>query len=77
MTRWDQPTSFAYRWHLRQDRDDATDVSIEFVEAGDGAEVRITHRGWERLGAKGPDLHQRNRQGWAGLLPHFQAACAT
>lgn len=77
VTRWDPPTSFAYRWHLRQDRDDATDVSIEFVEAGDGAEVRITHRGWERLGAKGPDLQQRNRQGWAGLLTHFQAACAT
>ena len=66
---------FAYLWHLRQDRADATEVEVSFSPAPDGAEVRIVHRGWERFGAKGPDLQQRNRQGWAGLLPHFQEAC--
>ena len=40
-----------------------------------GAEVRITHDGWERLGARGPDLHERNHEGWAGVLPHYRAAC--
>lgn len=74
VTGWDPPTMFAYRWHLRQDRDDATEVELEFIEIGGDTEVRIVHRGWERLGAKGSDLQQRNRQGWAGLLPHFQVA---
>lgn len=73
---WDPPTRFAYLWHLRQDRADATEVEISFTPAPGGAEVRIVHRGWERLGAKGPDLQSRNRQGWSGLLPHFQEACA-
>jgi hypothetical protein len=73
---WNPPESFAYRWHLRQDRADATEVSIEFLEADDGARVRIEHRGWERLGARGPDLLQRNRQGWAGVLPSFESACS-
>ena len=76
VVRWDPPGAFAYRWHLRQDREDATDVVIEFTDADGGAAVRITHTGWERLGAKGPDLQHRNRQGWTGLLPHFQQACA-
>jgi hypothetical protein len=74
---WDPPRGFSYRWHLRQDREDATDVSIEFVDAAEGAEVRITHRGWERLGAKGPDLRERNVAGWSGLLPSIEAACAS
>ena len=43
VTGWDPPRGFSYRWHLRQDRDDATDVTIQFVDAAEGAEVRITH----------------------------------
>ena len=27
------------------------------------------------LGARGPDLQQRNRHGWSGVLPSFQDAC--
>ena len=74
---WEPPTRLVYRWHLRQDRADATEVEIAFGSAPEGAEVRISHRGWDRLGAKGPDLQQRNRQGWAGMLPHYQRACGT
>jgi uncharacterized protein YndB with AHSA1/START domain len=73
---WDPPATFTYRWHLNQDIADATEVTIAFRPADDGTEVHIVHRGWERLGAKGPDLQQRNRHGWAGVLPQFQGACA-
>lgn len=73
---WRPPTSFTYRWHLNQQVADATEVTIEFLEAVDGAEVRITHRGWERLGTKGPGLQQRNRQGWEGVLPQYERACS-
>jgi hypothetical protein len=38
--------------------------------------VTIVHRGWERLGAAGPERRERNARGWGGLLPHFEAACA-
>jgi hypothetical protein len=34
--------------------------------------VTIVHRGWERLGAAGPDRRERNRRGWEGLLPHYR-----
>ncbi len=75
ITSWNPPSSFSYRWHLRQDRQDATDVTVEFVDLADEAEVRITHSGWERLGVRGPDLQGRNRDGWAGVLPSFRVAC--
>ncbi len=76
VTVWNPPRSFSYRWHLRQDPDDATDVTVEFVEADGGAEVRIVHRGWERLGGRGQELRERNTQGWSGLVFYFERACA-
>ena len=75
VTRWEPPNRIAYLWHLRQDRADATEVEITFAaDEHDGTAVSIEHRGWERLGARGPDRRQQNQQGWEDLLPHFQTA---
>ena len=75
VTCWEPPNRIAYLWHLRQDRADTTEVEITFVaDESDGTAVSIEHRGWERLGARGPERRQQNRHGWDSLLPHFQAA---
>jgi uncharacterized protein YndB with AHSA1/START domain len=71
---WEPPRRLVYSWHLRQDRADATEVEITFAAEGEGTAVTIVHRGWERLGARGPELRERNTKGWAGLLPHYVAA---
>ena len=71
---WEPPRRLVYSWHLRQDRADATEVEITFTDAGEGTAVAIVHRGWERLGARGPDLRERNTRGWAGLLPRYVSA---
>jgi uncharacterized protein YndB with AHSA1/START domain len=73
---WEPPRRLRYLWHLRFDRADATEVEIAFAPAAEGTAVTIVHRGWERLGAKGPERRTRNERGWAGLLPHYVAACA-
>ena len=76
---WEPPHRLVYLWHLRFDRSDATEVEIRFApESADAATTAVTivHRGWERLGAKAPERRARNRRGWDGLVPHFQAACA-
>lgn len=75
VTVWEPPERLAYLWHLRQDRDDATQVEITFTGSEQRTTVRIIHSGWERLGAKGSDLRGRNRAGWDGLLPRYVAAC--
>lgn len=72
---WEPPERLAYLWHLRQDRDDATRVEITFSGSEERTTVRVVHSGWERLGAKGSDLRDRNRAGWDGLLPRFVEAC--
>jgi uncharacterized protein YndB with AHSA1/START domain len=74
---WEPPRRLAYLWHLRADRSDATEVEIAFTEqAGHTTRVDIEHRGWERLGGRGPERREANARGWAGLLPHFVAACS-
>jgi hypothetical protein len=77
VTIWEPPGRLAYLWHLRRDRADATEVEIRFTERGHATTlVEIEHRGWERLGAEGTTWRDRNRGGWATLLPHFVAATA-
>lgn len=75
VTVWDPPTRLAYRWHLRQDREDATDVEIHFHAVGsDETRVEIEHRGWERWGDAATERRTQNHRGWATLLPHYLAA---
>ena len=73
---WEPPRRLAYSWHLRQDRADATEVEITFTATAGGTAVAIVHRGWERLGARGAGLRERNTRGWAGLLPAYVAAAS-
>jgi len=73
---WEPPRRLAYLWHLRADRADATEVEIVFTPDGDGAtEVRIDHRGWERLGTRGDAWRDRNQRGWETLLPWYVDIC--
>jgi uncharacterized protein YndB with AHSA1/START domain len=75
VTVWEPPARLCYLWHLRRDREDATEVEIRFVAIGSAAtRVEIEHRDWERLGAGGQDWRDRNRAGWESLLPHYVAA---
>lgn len=76
ITAWEEPRRLSYMWHIRRDRSDATDVELDFVGVSDGStRLDITHRGWERLGRDGRTWRDANRDGWAGLLPHFLATC--
>ncbi len=75
VTVWSPPTRLVYLWHLQADRSDATEVEIRFVATDPGStRIEIEHRGWDRLGSRAGPWRDRNRAGWATLLPHFQAA---
>jgi uncharacterized protein YndB with AHSA1/START domain len=74
VTVWQPPSRLGYLWHLRRDRADATEVEIRFSAANAGrTRVDIEHRGWEALGAEGETWRDRNRGGWATLLPWYVA----
>jgi Activator of Hsp90 ATPase homolog 1-like protein len=74
VTVWEPPTRLGYLWHLRRDRADATKVEIRFEAAeGGGTRIEIEHRNWEILGSEGESWRDRNRGGWATLLPWYIA----
>ena len=78
ITLWEPPQRLGYLWHIRADRADATEVEITFTDQGNATtRVDIEHRGWERLGARGPGRRDANRAGWDGVLPPFTAACSS
>jgi hypothetical protein len=78
VTVWEPPGRLGYLWHIRRDRADATEVDVHFLDAGDGTtQLRIVHRGWERLRAGAEEWRDTNRGGWNGLLPYFFAYLAT
>jgi quercetin dioxygenase-like cupin family protein len=71
---WEPPHRLVYLWHLRFDRADATEVEVTFTPAAHGTAVIIEHRGWERLGAAGPERRERNLRGWGGVTPRYRVA---
>ena len=77
ITGWEPPARLAYRWHIRRDPHEATDVQLHFVDLTDGrTRLDIEQTGWERLGAEARTWRDANTAGWSGLLPHFTAAAA-
>lgn len=74
---WDPPRRLIYRWHLMFEPTDATTVDITFTGQRGSTTVSIVHGGWDALGEVGPARRDRNRHGWAGLLPHYREAIPT
>ena len=77
VTAWEPPTRLAYRWHLFFDKAEATDISVTFTPDGDGTSVRIEQRGWERLGAAGPQRRTNTQGAWLAITPFYVEACRT
>jgi hypothetical protein len=78
ITVWEPPRRLGYSWHIATDAVSATEVEIRFSDLGDEkTRVDIEHRGWEKLGERGPGWRDTNRGGWEGTLPFYVAACAS
>ena len=76
ITAWEPPLRLRYIWWIATDLASATEVEITFSPRGDATRIDIEHRGWEKLGDRGPGWRDTNRGGWDGTLPHYVAACA-
>jgi hypothetical protein len=77
ITIWEPPRRLCYLWYIRTDRADATEVEVRFNDRGEAlTRVEIEHRGWERLGTRGPGWRHANQSGWNGVLPDYVAVCS-
>jgi Activator of Hsp90 ATPase homolog 1-like protein len=77
VTTWEPPERFGYRWHITSSPDEATEVEVRFTDIGNGTTVvTIEHRGFDKLGDKGPGRREGNERYWNNLIPRFAEACA-
>jgi uncharacterized protein YndB with AHSA1/START domain len=71
---WAPPSRLVLAWHPGRPPKPATEVEVSFVADGDDTVVTLEHRGWERLGERGPESRADYRSGWPGVLAHFEKA---
>lgn len=65
------PHRVRFSWHPRKDPDPATQVVVTFTAAGDATNVRLEHRGWERLGDDGAEARAQYDPGWDFVLGRY------
>ena len=61
---WGPPSQVVFSFHPGRDEKEAQTVEIRFFPAPEGARVVLTHRGWEKLGAKAQKARDGYNQGW-------------
>jgi uncharacterized protein YndB with AHSA1/START domain len=71
---WRPPEAIRLSWSPNPARPVATEVEVRFLAVEEGTEVRLEHRGWERLGDVGARLREGYEQGWAPVLDGFAAS---
>lgn len=75
ITDWAAPHRLAMDWHPGQDRDNSTQVRLQFEAAGQGCRIILTHDGWGHVG--GTALRAEYDSGWAHVFQdRFGAAAA-
>lgn len=68
-----RPHGFTMTWHPGRGRDEATELELVFAADGDGTLVTLTHRGWERLGARAEEARADYERGWQVVLSGYAA----
>jgi uncharacterized protein YndB with AHSA1/START domain len=68
---WNPPHAFVMTWYPGGGPEDATELEVRFAAEGAGTRVDLIHRGWERLGAAGPERRSGYDSGWSDVLGHY------
>ncbi len=71
---WDPPRRVVLAWHVNPANTDATEIEVTFTAEGEGTRVELEHRGWEKLGDKGPDARASYAGGWVSVFGAYERA---
>jgi uncharacterized protein YndB with AHSA1/START domain len=74
ITAWDPPRRFVMSWKPNPDAPAPTEVEVVFEEENGTTHVLLEHRGWERLGERGPAARASYDGGWIEVLGRFAQA---
>ncbi len=70
---WDPFGRLVIEWRVRPEKP-ATEVEVTFTPDGDGTQVRLEHRHWERFGDEAAEARSGYDTGWQGLLDIYSEA---
>lgn len=73
---WEPPNRVIFVWHPGRDEITAQEVEVWFEVMPGGAIVHLTHRGWERLGAKAHEMREDYDTGWDTVLARYSERAA-
>jgi uncharacterized protein YndB with AHSA1/START domain len=65
---WEPPSRLAFTWHPGSPADSAQRVEITFSTVRDGTLVKLSHTGWEKLGAAAEDAWKGYDNGWESVF---------
>jgi len=65
---WDPPRRIVYAWYPGRGDETSQEVEMHFTPTGEGTRVDLEHRGWERLGERGPEQRSNYDTGWDYVL---------
>jgi uncharacterized protein YndB with AHSA1/START domain len=64
------PRRIMFTW-ATGDWEGETEVEVTFTPHDEGTLVDLTHRGFDRIGPLGPDVADKFRGGWPGVMQAF------
>ena len=73
---FDAPAKLVLSWKPNPDSSAPTEVHISFMPRGSSTEVRLEHRGWERLGDEAGPARDSYTSGWVVVMDRFEARFA-
>lgn len=73
---WEPPRRLVFSWHPGRLPDSAQQVEVIFQAMDGGAQVTLTHTGWERLGDQAQAQWENYETGWVYVLSRYAAAAA-
>ena len=68
---WEPPAGFTIAWKVDPDAVAATEVEVRFTPEGDGTQVVLEHRHWDRLGAGAAEARGNYDGGWEMVLGRY------
>jgi uncharacterized protein YndB with AHSA1/START domain len=68
---WEPPRRVVFSWKPSLEDVPHTEVEVTFTDSGNGTEVRLEHRGWERLGVSADAKRAGYDSGWPIVLARF------
>jgi uncharacterized protein YndB with AHSA1/START domain len=67
------PHRVRFSWRPNHDRPASTEVEVTFTPSDAGTNVRLEHRGWERLGDEAAESRADYDGGWEYVLGRYAA----